>query len=192
MNVYSIQNDGWSDASTSNTRLSGNWNLKHFWIKIRKSHNLVWSFYCVFFFPFSVIASSIVGTTSRYPFADRWKVYIHIRSTFSGHSSSAFRRLDTADKISTASWFRHIRMSGDSNRTKFMSLCCCQCFALATNYQIAVIQSVGIVSSVCNNSVEHLLEAVQNHFSDSDCNHFQTPTTKIGSVVIIIFSSWSI
>lgn len=64
----------------------------------------------------AVIATSIVGSTSWYPFVDGWTLYIHIRSTFSCHTSSAFRGLDIANKISSTSRLRHIWVSGEQEK----------------------------------------------------------------------------
>lgn len=52
-----------------------------------------------------------MGTTSWYSFVNRRSVHVHVRSTISGHTSSAHRRLDTANQVSATSGHRHLRMS---------------------------------------------------------------------------------
>lgn len=69
----------------------------------------------LFIFLFTDITPSIVGATSRYPFADGWTLYLHIWSTFSCHTSSTFRRLDITNQICTKSWCWYIRMPGNNH-----------------------------------------------------------------------------
>lgn len=58
------------------------------------------------------IIASVMGATSRYSFTHCWTLYIYVRSTFPGHSSSAFGRLDFTNQISATPWYRNLWMSG--------------------------------------------------------------------------------
>lgn len=60
-----------------------------------------------------------MGASPWHSLANGRPLYIHIRSTFSCHTSSALRGLDTADKVPATPRFRHLWVSGERNELLF-------------------------------------------------------------------------
>lgn len=56
------------------------------------------------------VAAGFVGATSGHTFADCGPLYVHLRSTFSCHTSATNGGLDATDQVSPASRFRHLRV----------------------------------------------------------------------------------